>query len=117
MAEECARATHTLHPGCPPRMTDGRLFTDYRPRSDVHLEHLGSFGSAHEHRAFLISSGESLMAASRSAARETAGSFRCVRDPGTMLPEADRFVCDAASCDRLPTGARGGGLSVVRFIS
>jgi hypothetical protein len=90
-------------------MADGRLYTDYRPRCDIQLEHQAPMSGTWEYRQFLIHNADALVAAHRSQAYERAYCGPC-KEPynqGTMAPEADKFVCDKVSCSRVP-GAPGG---------
>lgn len=51
--------------GCPPRMSDGRLFTDWNPRSAqdaVMMQHLGE-ASEHAYRKRLQGMGEDIIKA------------------------------------------------------
>lgn len=108
--EPCTRTSDNKHWDCPPRMADGRLFTDYRPRCDINLQYrqqpmTGSF----DYRQFLITNGEKVIGQHRSQAYRGAYAGPCVQpyNKGTVLPEKDAFVCDAVTCRRVegdPTG-------------
>lgn len=106
----CTRASDNTAWDCPPRMADGRLFTDYRPRCDINMQYqprpaVGSY----EYRQFLIRNADNVIGEHRDAAFTKAYSGPCVQpfETATMLPEADAFVCDKVSCrceSRNPTG-------------
>jgi hypothetical protein len=84
-------------------MSDGRLFTDYRPRCDRELDRAPVMTGTHAFRQSLIQNGDKIIAEDRRAAFTKAYSGPCVQpfDRGTMLPEADRFVCNAVGCARV----------------
>ena len=107
----CTRASENKHWDCPPRMADGRLFTDYRPRCDIDLQYVGDpvATNSYAYRQFLIRNADGVMAAHREQAFSASWCGPCVQpyDVGTMLPEADKFVCNASTCDRVP-GVAGG---------
>jgi hypothetical protein len=88
---------------CPPRMSDGRLFTDYRPRCVVNLEHAKPMMGSQEYRIFLIGNGKSLIDSRRSEAASRAACVPCKSpyEQGTMAPEVDRVVCNKTSCARV----------------
>lgn len=106
----CTRTSDNKHWDCPPRMADGRLFTDYRPRCDTNLQYRQQpMTGSYEYRQFLIANGEKLIGEQRSQAYRGAYAGPCVQpfDRGTVLPERDAFVCDAVTCRRVegdPTG-------------
>lgn len=97
-----ATASPAAH-GCPPRMADGRLFTDYRPRCDINLQYAAPMAGSWDYRQYLIHNGDKIIEANRAAAVSHAGCAPCVQpyDQGTMAPEADRVVCDKVSCARV----------------
>ena len=107
----CGRASENKHWDCPPRMADGRMFTDYRPRCDRDLQYMGDplATNSYAYRQFLIHNADGVLAQQRQQAFAGAFCGPCVQpyDRGTMLPEADRFVCNASTCDRV-AGAPGG---------
>jgi hypothetical protein len=104
---------------CAARMSDGRAFTDYRPRCAVNAELLSKVEkanmtrSAYESRMYLQSHSESLMTENYQwAVNNLIPCAPCARpfsDPGTMLPEQYVVRCDAVSCTRTPTNPDGLG--------
>ena len=114
----CVRASDNVAWNCPARMADGRLFTDYRPRCDANLQFQAPMSGSHEYRQFLINNGANIIDANRAAASSVAACGPCVSPlmRGTMMPEADRFVCDKLSCARVavPDGRGGAGLGTGR---
>lgn len=106
-------------PPCPSRMSDGRAFTDYRPRCAVNAELMGMvadagmINSSFESRMYLQKNSEKVMHMQRQTAiNNLAPCAPCGRpfnDPGTMLQE--RFVvrCDGVSCTRQEVNPNGLG--------
>ena len=101
----CERMSDNKHFECPPRMADGRLFTDYRPRCDVNYGVDGLKSTAigmdsYAYRQFLIANASKLMTSQRSAAYNIASCGPC-KEPynvGTMLPEQNIVRCDKQTC-------------------
>lgn len=99
---------------CPARMSDGRLFTDYRSRCEgnyLDLSNLRTMNS-YAYRQFLMANGEAIMQAQRTAAYLHARCGPC-KEPvaqGTMAPEAAVDVCTERVCVRRPGEASGLGL-------
>jgi hypothetical protein len=110
----CTRPSDNKHFDCPPRMSDGRLFTDYRPRCDVNFwaAQRGSGSGSYAYRQHLIGNATSIIDGQRAAAYAIASCGPCVArfdQPGTMLPEKDVLSCDMRTCVRVPTNADGLG--------
>ena len=57
----CTRASENKHWGCPPRMSDGRLFTDYGSRCDINLRLMSPMSGSYDYRQMLISNGEKIL--------------------------------------------------------
>lgn len=107
----CQRVSNNIAWGCPPRMSDGRLFTDYRPRCDANLEFAAPMTSSHDYRQFLLHKGSDIIDSNRYDASVIASCGPCKQpfEQGTMLPESDRVICDKISCSRLIGGPGGLG--------
>lgn len=107
------RASDAAHAGCPARMADGRLFTDYRSRCDVQDSmELGELRlGSHEFRQHAIRNSESILARQRGIAFARAYCAPCVQpyNSGTMLPERDAVVCNSSTCARVPVSDSGWG--------
>jgi hypothetical protein len=91
-------------------MSDGRIFTDYRPRCENNLSGLMRPGEgSYVYRQRLIETADDIRGAQRSAALNRAYCGPCMApyDIGTMLPEAQRMVCNRSSC-AMVRGAPGG---------
>ena len=110
----CVRGSDNRSWGCPPRMADGRLFTDYRPRCDANMQFAAPMSGSYEYRQFLISNGQNIIDANREAASSVAACGPCVSPlyRATMVPEADRVVCDKVSCARITTQDGRGGYGI-----
>lgn len=110
----CTRASDNGAWGCPARMADGRLFTDYRPRCAIQLQFQGPMVGSYDYRQYLTQNGLALREAARDKARQAAQCGPCKGpfEVSTMLPEADKFVCDKMSCQRVT--ASPGGLGTGR---
>lgn len=94
-------------------MSDGRIFTDYRPRCDAIAELMpSSAASSYEFRISLVSRAEEVMRNNMMAAYDAAACGPCdFAAPGTMLPEAALQRCDGSTCSVAPAaGSLGLGL-------
>jgi hypothetical protein len=94
---ECYKTSDNKYSDCPPRMADGRHFTDYRPTNQMELL-LAADNKTHNSfqlRQFLQHNGNALMNKNREFAVKTNGCSNCAQSPkgvegfdnGTMLPE------------------------------
>lgn len=106
---------------CPSKMSDGRAFTDYRPRCLVNADLLDNVSknnmilSSYESRMYLQQNADKVMEDERNKSIERlAPCAPCKRpntDSGTMHPERYIVRCDATSCTRTevnPTGLGDG---------
>ena len=82
-------------------MSDGRLFTDYRPRCDANSTLQAPMSGSYEYRQHMIANGAALIERDRAAAAMMASCAPCLSGFGTMAPEVDRIVCDKVSCARV----------------
>lgn len=94
---------------CPTRMSDGRPFTDYRPRCLVNNDLVNQLNeknmpiSSYESRLYLQRNADAIMEKQKQDAMNRMLCGPCTRpftDPGTMLPEKYVVRCDAVSCNR-----------------
>ena len=85
---------------CPPRMADGRNFTDYRPRCFQQYIVDNKLMSSFEQRLYLTRNAEELMKKNAAMAYAANRCGPCVEpfDRGTMLPEQVKQVCDTKTC-------------------
>jgi hypothetical protein len=104
---------------CPSKMSDGRSFTDYRPRCSVNAELFDNVSqnnqikSSYESRMFLQRNADTIIEANRNnAVFKLAPCAPCKRDfndAGTMHPERYVVKCDATSCYRQEINPNGLG--------
>jgi hypothetical protein len=90
-------------------MSDGRHFTDYRPRCAVNYESLPNPMSSFDYRMFLTHNADQIMDNNRAYAYKENLCEPCT-DPSTMLPESHIQVCDARSCTFPLTDPAGLGI-------
>ena len=97
------RIINPRFPGAPAWMSDGRLFTDYRPNCEL----AGSPSNAsYDSKKHLQSMGALQIKTDRSLTVLRAGSTGCV---DTMVPESTKRVCAWDGCTTLPAHAGGIG--------
>lgn len=92
------RIPNPHYPNSPARMSDGRLFTEYRSRQ----EPPPSFEYKHQ----LQSNGAQMIQSERSMTVLAAGRTGCV---DTMVPETSKRMCQWNGCVTLPAHAGGIG--------
>lgn len=99
---ECYKTTNNKFFNCPPRMSDGRHFTDYRPSCDVNNLIISNNGtvSNFDYRMFLIENAEKLMDINRmyTVEKNSCGPCKEPYNEGTMLPEKTVVKCDGNTC-------------------
>ena len=98
----CYNTGDNKHLQCPPRMSDGRHFTDYR--TNCHVNNLvrtnNAVTNSHGYRTFLTSNATKLMDINRSYASQKNGCGDCNDGHNTtMLPEQAVQICDNRSCN------------------
>lgn len=116
----CCNAKEPI-PSCPVRMSDGRSFTDYRPRCAINAELMTDLSqknlarSSYESRMFLQNNAEHIMERSRLNSLENlapcAPCSRPFNDPGTMYPQRYIVKCSATSCEKIEVNPNGLGTS------
>jgi hypothetical protein len=113
---DCSRSQDTSGKSCPPRMSDGRQFTDYRPRcvanyiSDANTNFAAA--NSYEYRQYLIEHGESIMLENKRSAYIKNRCGPCVEpfDDGTMLGEQTEIKCNQSSCTFATKDVNGLGM-------
>jgi len=111
--QECSRPTkNNKYANCPPRMADGRNFTDYRPRCFQQYVVDKKLMNSFDQRMYLTQNAEYLMKKNATTAylQNRCGPCEEPYDVGTMLPERVQQVCDANSCTFNITDPYGLGL-------
>lgn len=109
----CYKTSDNKHFGCPPRMADGRHFTDYRPNCYVNnlIKADNGTQNSFQYRQFLTHNAAQLMDINRHHACQKNCCTQC-EDPfhqGTMLPEMNKFVCDKSTCKLIGNDPNGLG--------
>ena len=102
--DSCFKTSDNKHIQCPPRMSDGRHFTDYRPSNFINdlIRADNNISNSLHYRVFLQQNANSLMDRQRSIACQLNCCGPCpitqsskeAFDVGTMLPEQYMFVTD-----------------------
>ena len=101
---------------CPSKMSDGRQFTDYRPRCNVNADLLDNLAknnlinSSYESRLYLQQNADKIMQDEREKAiQRLAPCNMCNPAKSTILPERYVVKCDAVSCTRTEINPNGLG--------
>jgi hypothetical protein len=105
-----ARTVNPHYAGAPVRMSDGRLFTDYRENCSMLVPHpKGSpaFGASFEDKQRMQQDGLFLIGTDRSLTVMKAGTLGGCVD--TMVPELSKRVCGWDGCTTLPGHPAGIG--------
>jgi hypothetical protein len=91
-ASTCVHASNNKHFKCPPRMADGRHFTDYRPNCYTNnlVQESNELQNSNDMRSFLTHNATGLMQLNRKQAceRNCCGPCQKPYQSGTMMPEA-----------------------------
>lgn len=100
--QDCERPSNNQYFNCPPRMADGRHFTDYRPRCTQQFQDKisNSLMSSYDYRMFLQNNASDLILRNASSAYTQNRCGPCVEpyEQGTMLPEFEKQTCNARTC-------------------
>ena len=109
----CYKTSNNKHFKAPPRMADGRHFTDYRPNCYVNnlLRANNKLHNSFQYRKFLTDNADNLMNLNRSYACQKNCSGPCVKpyEQGTMLPHQSEVTCNSTNCDVQITNPNGLG--------
>ena len=98
----CYKTSDNKHFGCPPRMSDSRAFTDFRPNCHVNdlVKADNNISNSFQFRQFLQQNGSELMDRNRNLACEKNCCLPCSETQegfeSTMLPEKYAFVTDGS---------------------
>lgn len=88
------RAPNNKYPGCPARMNDSRIFTDYRPSDYVNnvLRMSNNVVSSYDYRQYLIDHAKDIMEANREHAQELSHCAPCTAQPVPFRRECDSNI-------------------------
>ena len=104
MSTNCYKASNNKYFNCPPRMDDGRHFTDYRPNCLTNnlVYNSNSINSSYQFRQFLIHNSNKLMEINRmySCQQNCCGPCDDPYFQGSMLPEKNIITCNDQSCTK-----------------
>ena len=116
---DCYKTSNNKYFNCPPRMADGRHFTEYRP--GCHIENSirseNNINNGYQYRLFLTQNANALMESNRAYAcqKNCCGPCKKPYETGTMLPEETRVKCDGNQCETIFN--QKGGLGQGRIYS
>ena len=109
--DNCYKTSNNKYFDCPPRMDDGRHFTDYRGNCYVNnvIRNNNDIMNSFQYRSFLTNNATELMDLNRTYAcqKNCCGPCQKPYDQGTMLPEQSRVSCNASTC-QIEKGAADG---------
>ena len=98
----CYKTSNNKYFKCPPRMSDGRHFTDYRPMCYVNnlVNANNGIVNSFQSRQFLTNNATKLMDLNRTYACQKNCCGPCVKpyNQGTMLEEQTMKVCTTGGC-------------------
>tara|TARA_Y100000589_G_C27134983_1_gene622158 strand:+ start:223 stop:786 length:564 start_codon:yes stop_codon:yes gene_type:complete len=98
----CYKTSNNKHFGCPPRMDDGRHFTDYRGNCYVNnlVRNNNNIYNSFQYRQYLTHNANKLMDLNRanSCEKNCCGPCQQPYEVGTMLPEKNKSVCGDKAC-------------------
>ena len=110
---EHLRASNNRYPNCPPMMSDGRAFTDYRPKGVQAIQDVVPLNKgSYEYRQHLESHGDALITGVRRDAytRNTCGPCKLPYAQGTVPPELARESCGPNACSFVQESVDGIGM-------
>lgn len=112
-SDACYHASNNKHFKCPPRMDDGRHFTDYRPNCYMNniVQESSNIHNSNQMRMYLTRNAVDLMTLNRRKAcdRNCCGPCQKPYQSGTMMPEAFAEVAGTP----VPCGAKSSQPSLV----
>ena len=111
---ECERQPKKLDGVCPVfNMSDGRHFTNYNSRcvQNNNMSKNGNAMNSYEYRMFLQKNATNLMKKNNDLALNENMCTPCfdLNEPGTMLPEANKFECNGNTCSLVSGDNNGVG--------
>ena len=110
----CYKSSNNKYFKCPPRMDDGRHFTDYRPNCHVNnlLKANNAILNSHQYRMFLTHNATKLIDLNNTYTVQKNGCGPCMEpyNQGTMLEEQIVQNCNNNSCYSKLNNKKGIGL-------
>jgi hypothetical protein len=110
----CMKTSNNKFFGCPPRMDDGRHFTDYRGNCYVNnlIRANNNTFNSYQYRMFLTQNADNMMQMNRTNAcqKNCCGPCKKPYDIGTMMPEQGTVDCLSGSCNFKPLEKNGLGI-------
>jgi len=109
----CYKASNNKFFNSTSKMSDGRIFTDYRPNHEIntHILNNNKVSNMHNYRMFLSRNAEAIMDKNSEYMFNKNGLYDCKKpyEVGTMLSEQTRVVCDEHNCKRFIVDKNGIG--------
>lgn len=109
----CYKTSDNKYFDCPPRMSDARHFTDYRPNCMVNnkLRIQKNLKNSFEYRNFLSRNAEDIMKHNLEVAYKINGCGSCKKPyhENTMLPEKEVLHCEKDNCQTVKKDKNGLG--------
>merc|ERR1711907_492263 len=103
----CYKTSNNKHFNCPPRMDDGRHFTDYRGNCFVNnvIRNNNDIMNSFQYRSFLTNNADELMNLNREYAcqKNCCGPCQQPYDIGTMMPSETNVNCGSPQCGQMST--------------
>lgn len=90
--QKCTRTTNNKYFNCPPHMSDGRHFTDYRPTCKLNSTTMNSY----DYRQYLINHAEEIIKKNMLESLKKNLCGPC--DGNTMLDHKNILTCDKYGC-------------------
>lgn len=110
----CYKASNNKYFGCPPRMADGRHFTDYRGSCFVNnsIRVNNEVFNSYQYRMFMEHNAQKMMVENRTSAckKNCCGPCKEPFETGTMLPEKTIYSCDKNKCSQELNDPNGLGM-------
>ena len=109
----CIKSSNNKFFNSSSRMSDGRLFTDYRPNHEInkHIIINNNIENTHNYRIFLTQNADEIIKRNKNYIYLKNGIYDC-KEPyktGTMLSEKTRVVCDPHKCSNILIDKNGLG--------
>ena len=117
----CYKTSDNKYFDCPPRMSDGRHFTDYRPNCEMNsvVKMDNKISNSFEYRNFLQQNASLILDINRKhACQKNCCGPTCQEAflNSTMLPEQYKVNCDNHTCTRVLNDPKGLGDGRVYYI-